>query len=399
MSQLATNQVQTRAIAKPRAQTFSDLLVSRRDEIAKVLPKHMTPERMIKLAQIAISRTPKLGSCTPLSLYVSVMKAAELGLDCSGTLGSAYLVPFGNEAQLIIGYRGLIDLARRSDQIQNIEAHPVYVNDQFEMTLGTDGKIIHVPTLDGDPGEFRLVYFICRLKGGGIQTDVMTKAACDAIRRRSRASNSGPWVTDYVEMCRKTVVKRGLKYCPMSVEFAEAMAADADGPDSIIPDLPASDPVAAANAALALNMPDPDSQLDPAADASHETQVDTGAPPTRQEPPAPEQEKAGAGEDANRVMTEAEANALLESKSPSAKKPSADYAHVTTWEQFVSEMDQVGQDFEVMPSIVSSCINKLAVRKGWKGKNAKDAEPKFLRECLIGAKAGKWDWKEAVVTE
>lgn len=144
---------------------------------------------------------------------------------------------------------------------------------------------------------------------------------------------------------------------------------------------------------------DPDSQLDPAADASHETQIDTGAPPTRQEPPAPAQEKAGAGEGATPVMTDDEANALLESKSPSAKKPAADYSHVTTWEQFVSGMDEIGQDFEVMPAIVSSCINKLAVRKGWKGKNAKDADPKFLRECLIGAKAGKWDWKEAVVTE
>lgn len=122
---------------------------------------------------------------------------------------------------------------------------------------------------------------------------------------------------------------------------------------------------------------DPDSQIDIIADAGAESQTGQGASPSRQEPPAPAQEAAGAGEG----------------------ETATDFAHVKTWEQFTAEMDRIGQDNEVMPSIVAACVNKLAVRKGWKGKNSVKAEPKFMQEVLIGANAGKFNWAEATVME
>jgi recombination protein RecT len=204
-----------------------------------VLPKHLTADRLIKIALVAVSKTPKLMECSQESILQSVMTAAQLGLDCGGALGSAYLVPFvknskdksGNwhrstECQLIIGYRGMIDLARRSGQIVSIESRIVWEHDVFEIEYGMEMKLRHVPTLDEEPGKFRLVYAVAHLRDGGTQLELMTKAQIDAVRSRSMAKDNGPWVTDYAEMARKTVVKRLFKYLPVSIELAEAVDVD-----------------------------------------------------------------------------------------------------------------------------------------------------------------------------
>lgn len=225
----------------PGTLTLGEMLAKRRDMIAAVLPKHLAPERLIKLATMAVGRDPKLSRATALSIVNAVVKAAELGLDCSGTLGSAYLVAYDNnkkdergnwykqtEAQLIIGYRGLIDLARRSGQIASIEARVVWQNDQFEFEYGLEPKLRHIPALDKEPGELRLVYAIAKLRDGAMQVEVMTKAEIDKIKGRSKSGNNdkSPWSTDYPEMSRKTVVKRLCKYLPLSVEVQEVIAED-----------------------------------------------------------------------------------------------------------------------------------------------------------------------------
>ena len=195
-----------------------------------VLPKHVTPERMIKQAFIAASRQPKLFECTQ-----GIMKGAELGLDVSGTLGSAYLVPFYNsklgarEAVFIPGYRGLIDLAHRTGEVDTITARVVHKNDKFKINLGTSDEIIHEPCLEGTPGPMVCVYGIAWMKGANKPlTEVMTLAQVDAIRKRSKAKDSGPWVTDYEEMARKTVVKRMVKYLPLSPEKARNLEVAVD---------------------------------------------------------------------------------------------------------------------------------------------------------------------------
>jgi recombinational DNA repair protein RecT len=127
---------------------------------------------------------------------------------------------------MIPGYRGLISLARRSGQLKSIEARVVYANDTFGIEYGTSPFLKHVPNLTGDPGPLVLVYAVARLVDGGEQVEVMTKVQVDAIRSRSRAGKSGPWVTDYDEMARKTVVRRICKYLPLSVELAKALEID-----------------------------------------------------------------------------------------------------------------------------------------------------------------------------
>lgn len=218
----------TTAIQKSSGNDIKAFLESKRDAIAEVLPRHLTPERVIKVALIAYNKTPKLQQCSKSSLFMAIVQASEVGLEPGGALGHAYLVPYGQQCQLIIGYRGLIDLARRSGQIASIEAHVVRENDKFRCRFGMEPVLEHEPCWKGDPGEIVCVYAVAVLKDGSKQLDVMTKAEVDAIRSRSRSSQNGPWVTDYSEMARKTVVRRLCKYLPLSVEMARAFDIDAE---------------------------------------------------------------------------------------------------------------------------------------------------------------------------
>lgn len=206
-----------------------DQLESRKGDFARVIPKHLTPDRLIRVALTAVTRTPLLMQSSTQSLLQSIMIASQLGLELSSGLGLAYLVPYKNkngkyEAQLIIGYRGMIDLARRGGHISTIEARVVYKGDEFEYNYGDEPKIIHKPAVNGSklPADVVAVYAVATLSDGSKQFEVMSKAEVDLIKARSRASGAGPWVTDYNEMARKTVVRRLVKYLPMTTDMAKA---------------------------------------------------------------------------------------------------------------------------------------------------------------------------------
>ncbi len=230
MSSPAPNNNNRTAVATVGDKNQLNALLSReavQKSLADVLPKHLTPERVVKMALVAASRQPTLLKCTSESFLKAIMTSAELGLDCSGTLGSGYLVPFYNkgvqEVQFIPGYRGLIDLARRSGSIARIESRIVYAQDVFEIEYGLDQKLIHKPKLTGDRGDIVCVYGIAELTDGTNQVEVMTIDEVEAIRKRSKAGDSGPWRTDFGEMARKTVIRRLVKYLPLSTELEKAL--------------------------------------------------------------------------------------------------------------------------------------------------------------------------------
>lgn len=197
-----------------------------------VLPAHITPERMSRIALGMLRTNAKLAQVAmnnPESFVHAVLLASQLGLE-PGVQGMAYLVPYGNEVQMIPGYKGLINLARRSGEISSIEAHIAYRNDEFDLSLGLEQKLTHKPRLDGDRGDPMLVYCIARFKDGGHHLECMTISEVNRIRdTKSKASKTGPWRDDYEEMARKTVVRRASKYWPMSIELQNAIAADDAG--------------------------------------------------------------------------------------------------------------------------------------------------------------------------
>jgi recombination protein RecT len=215
---------------------YRDALTKAQPSFAAAIPetvrKFLTPERVTKIALTAIGKTPKLMECTPHSILRAVMDATALGLDVSGgVMGQAYLVPYKDTCQLIVGYRGLIALARRSGNIESISAHIVYEKDHFELEYGLSEKLVHRPSMSEDRGKLIAVYCVAKFVGGGQHVEVMLKSECDAIRARSRAGQSGPWVTDYPAMCVKSVIRRAAKFLPMSTDLADALEKDADAPE------------------------------------------------------------------------------------------------------------------------------------------------------------------------
>lgn len=199
------------------AQTVQDYLRRMGPEIAKALPKHMDKDRMARIALTTIRTTPKLLACSIESLMAGIMQAAQLGLE-PGQLGHCYLIPYGNQATFIIGYKGMIDLARRSGNIKSIYTHCVYNNDDFSYQYGLNQDLKHVPA-EGERGDFKGAYAVAHFVDGGYQFEYMTAAEIDKRRKRSKAANSGPWVTDFEEMAMKTVLRHMWKFLPISVEI------------------------------------------------------------------------------------------------------------------------------------------------------------------------------------
>lgn len=211
---------------KEKVKTVRDLLQQSKSQIAMALPRHITPDRMIRVALTSVQRTPKLLDCDPISLLGAIVQTSQLGLEPDGITGQAYLIPYGKKVQLIPGYRGLLDLARRSGRIQSVYARVVHEKDEFAYSYGLDETLKHTPTTDAKPGQVTHVYAVAHLVGGGVQYEVMNKAEVDLIRSRSRAAKEGPWVTDYEEMAKKTVLRRLCKVLPVSVELHAATNLD-----------------------------------------------------------------------------------------------------------------------------------------------------------------------------
>lgn len=231
---------------KPK-EKISYLLEQKKGEIAKMLPKHLNAERLLKVAQIAATTTPALAECDVASLIGAIGQCAQMGLEPNTVLGHAYLIPFntkrkdgnGNErwvksVQVVIGYKGLIDLARRSGQIESIAAHEVCSNDEFDLVYGLNEDLTHRPNW-GDRGDVIGFYAIAKLKGGGHAFEFMHVNDVLDIRDASqgwqqavkyKSTDRSPWQTHFIEMGRKTAIRRLAKYLPLSIEFQTAVAMD-----------------------------------------------------------------------------------------------------------------------------------------------------------------------------
>jgi recombination protein RecT len=236
---VATGAATGTAVAEKKQDPAIALVEKLKGQMALALPKHMTADRMARIVLTDMRRVPKLMECTQQSLAGAIMAAAQLGLEPGNGLGHAYLLPFdkrakvagqwqtvATECQLIIGYRGMIDLARRSGQIVSLSARVVHEKDHFSYRYGLDETVEHVPHADGDPGKMTFVYAVAKLKDGGVQFEVMSRAEVERVREKSKAGSSGPWVDHFEEMAKKTAIRRLFKYLPVSVEMARAVTMD-----------------------------------------------------------------------------------------------------------------------------------------------------------------------------
>lgn len=212
-------------VRKPK--TIFDVIEAGKKQFEAALPKHINTDRFVRIALTSIRQNPKLAQCKQESLLAALMTSAQLGLE-PGVLGQCYLIPYGQECQFQISYKGMIELLRRSGQLKDIYAYSVYSNDEFEMIYGLERDLKHKPKLE-DRGELTGCYCVAILKDGARAFEFMTKKEIEEHAKRfSKAynSSSSPWKSDFEAMAHKTVVKKMLKWLPVSVEFLENISKD-----------------------------------------------------------------------------------------------------------------------------------------------------------------------------
>lgn len=235
---MASQQSNKLVVREQNLATVKNYLKQYIGQIAAALPKHMSPDRMARIALTEIRRSPSLQECDPISFFAAIIKSSQLGLepgfDCS-------LVPFKREVQVLPGYRGYTKMARNSGEISTITAHVVYENDTYDFELGTNEHLVHRPKLDGTRGEMVFVYAVATFKDGIKQIEPMSREEVYHIRDKSNTyrnyiknptwpdgnpKDPPAWITDEAEMWKKTVVNRICKRLPMSAEMKEAIMMD-----------------------------------------------------------------------------------------------------------------------------------------------------------------------------
>jgi recombination protein RecT len=209
--------------------------------MASILPRHLTAERMARVVLVEASRNPKLYECTPATLATCIMTVAQIGLEPSSPLGHAYLIPRWNskanatECTLLLGYKGLCELARRSGEVARITAEVVY-RDEMDRGLWRASveppEVEHrwAPDVNRDEENIVAAYARAVLKDGSVAQVVLTVADIEKRKGRSQARGNGPWVTDYAAMARKSALRALLSggLVPLSSELATALDVDAD---------------------------------------------------------------------------------------------------------------------------------------------------------------------------
>lgn len=234
--------IMSQALTKKEDEQIQQLIKGSIQALRSVLPKHVTPERMARIAYSAITRNPKLARCTPVSLFNAIIEASVLGLEVNTPLGQASLVPFNNkwtkklEAQLIPEYKGKIELAYRSGMVKSFQAHPVYEKDLFHYNYGLNPDLVHRPSKEADRGKLVAAYAVVNYLNGGVDFEVIEESEAMKAKAKSAAKDSkdSPWNTeDEPAMWVKTAVHRLFKRVPKSPEYqqlarAQELAEQAD---------------------------------------------------------------------------------------------------------------------------------------------------------------------------
>lgn len=200
---------------------MDESLVKMGSEFKRVLPKHLSTDRFLRIAQSEISKNPKLLECSQVSFLGSLMLSAQMGLEVGAHLGQSYLVPYKGECTLQLGYKGLLELVRRSNQVSSIKVENIFEKDTFSLDP-LNNEITFRPYLDGDRGKHYLTVAVALMKDGTKHIDWMT---IDQInKRRGVAQTRKVWDAWYERMAEKTVLKSLCRLLPISVEDQRLIA-------------------------------------------------------------------------------------------------------------------------------------------------------------------------------
>lgn len=225
--------------------TLGDWMAGNKDAFLSALPKNtLNIDRFIQSAVMAITnpKNPLLKTCTKDSLFRALKESASYGLEVSGILGQAYLIPYNENVQVApgkwekqmtahfqCGYKGLIELARRSNTIKTIAAEPIHENDIFDIELGMNRHLSHKIDITKERGDVIGYYCLVELNNGGCQFTVSSKKDIEQHRDKfskayKKDDKTNVWNTNFDAMALKTQVIKTLKLCPISVEALDAVS-------------------------------------------------------------------------------------------------------------------------------------------------------------------------------
>jgi recombination protein RecT len=220
-------------ISKPNIFTHLDEAWFQK-QLVKALPSFIKADKFTRMCRTELKQNVNLQKCDPLSVTGALIQSAELGLVPASTLGQVYLIPRFNrkkgktQCQMMVGYRGMLELARRSGQVKTIHAFIVYANDTFKIKYGFSPSIDHIPSTE-NRGDFKCVYAVATLKSGEKQFEMMTRQEVLQIKAQAKKSEDdlqNIWEDHFDEMARKTVIRRLFKYLPVSLEMNHAIGLD-----------------------------------------------------------------------------------------------------------------------------------------------------------------------------
>ena len=188
-----------------------------KEQVKNALPSTIPVERILRAAATEIRENPKLSCCDPLSFVGCILTCAQLGLMPGNSLGYVYFSPFYSSdakkqlCKVIIGYKGLIELAYRSDLVKGIVSRVVREGDYFYQCYGNSEKFEHIPSSDDDR-PITHIYAYASLKKGGFISEVISKNQMEALLGENKGKDS--WKKYPVAMLRKTAVRRLCNYIP-----------------------------------------------------------------------------------------------------------------------------------------------------------------------------------------
>ena len=162
----------------------------------------------------SLRKNPDLQRCDIASLWEAMDAAAVAGIEIGGPTPLAYLVPYGKQCQLIISYRGLMELARRSGKVKNIAVGVVHEGDEFVPPADAlEPQLIHKQSTDPKRMEQPITHVWCGylMHDGTRVYDIMTADEIEVHKKRYAKGYDKPdsaWVKSWDTMALKTVLKR-----------------------------------------------------------------------------------------------------------------------------------------------------------------------------------------------
>lgn len=217
-----------------RDKLFTDLFDRYKTTVAKSLPSGYTATSFMQIAINQIHKTPKLLECNQISLLMSMIEIAQLGLSVDSNLGECYLIPYKDKCSVIIGYKGLLKLAYRSGRVKTVQSHVVYSFDKFDLELGLTKKIKHIPMFTSPRTIDKIIgfYSIVELTNGGVLWEFMFIDEVLKIRDESnnykyaRNKEETIWTKHFVEQGKKTALRKVLKITPLETDIDRAVTFD-----------------------------------------------------------------------------------------------------------------------------------------------------------------------------